>query len=56
MLDEAEVKFLQAETYLLYKDLRVAKGTSSAQVKPPRILRDDLTKGFFLVLLDDELN
>ena len=56
ILNKADVKLLQAETYLLYKDLRVAKGTSSAQVKPPRMIRDDLTKRFFLVLLDEELN
>lgn len=56
LIDKSELQFLQPETYLLYKELRVARGTSSAQVKPPRILRDDPIKNFFSVLLDDELN
>ena len=56
LIDKSELHFLQPETYLLYKELRVARGTSSAQVKPPRILRDDPIKNFFSVLLDDELN
>lgn len=51
-----ELKFLQPETYLLYKELRVARGASSAQIKPPRILRDEPDMKFFNALLDDELN
>lgn len=56
MIGKTDLKFLQPETYLFYKELRVARGTSSAQVKPPRILRDEPDKRFFSVLLDDELN
>ena len=56
MIGKTDLKFLQPETYLFYKELRVARGTSSAQVKPPRILRDEPEKRFFSVLLDDELN
>lgn len=56
LIDKTDLYFLQPETYLLYKELKIAHGTSSAQVKPPRILRDDIIKKFFSVLLDDELN
>lgn len=56
LLGKTEMRFLQPETYLFYKELRVARGTSSAQVKPPRILRDEPDMKFFMVLLDDELN
>ena len=54
LLDKTDLHFLQAETYLFYKELRVARGTSSAQVKPPRILRDEPDMRFFSVLLDEE--
>ena len=56
LLDKTEVYFLQPETYLFYKELKVSLGTSSAQVKPPRILRNELDKNFFMVLLDDTMN
>ena len=56
LLGKTELHFLQKETYLFYKELRVARGTSSAQVKPPRILRDEPDIRFFMVLLDDEMN
>lgn len=55
-LDSTEIKFLQPETYLLYRDLMISKGASSAQLKPPRIISNEVHKRFFLVLLDDELN
>lgn len=56
LIGKTDLMFLQPETYLFYKELRVARGTSSAQVKPPRILRDEPDMRFFMVLLDDELN
>ena len=56
MLNNIELKFLQPETYLLYRDLMISKGTSSAQLKPPRVIVNDFHKRFFLALLDDELN
>lgn len=54
MIGKTELKFLQPETYLFYKELRIARGTSSAQVKPPRILRDEPDMRFFSVLLEEE--
>lgn len=56
IIGKTELYFLQPETYLLYKELRVARGASPAQVKPPRILRDERDVSFFNVLRDDELN
>lgn len=56
IVEKTDLYFLQPETYLFYKELRIARGTSSAQVKPPRILRDEPDIKFFSVLLDDELN
>ena len=55
LIGKTEIHFLQPETYLLYKELKVAKGTSPAQVKPPRILRDEEDISFFNVLLNEEL-
>ena len=56
IIGKTELYFLQPETYLLYKELKVARGASPAQVKPPRILRDEQDVSFFNVLRDDELN
>ena len=56
LLDKTELYILQPETYLFYKELKVSLGTSTAQIKPPRILRNELEKNFFMVLLDDMMN
>lgn len=56
LLNNVEIKFLQPETYLLYRDLMISKGASSAQLKPPRVIVNEIHKRFFLALLDDELN
>ena len=56
LIDKTELHLLQPETYLFYKELKVARGTSPAQVKPPRILMDEQDIKFFNVLIDDELN
>ena len=56
LLQRLDVKYVQQETYLLYRDLAISKGTASSQLKPPRILSNDIQKRFFLALLDEELN
>lgn len=53
LLEKAEVYFLQPETYMFYKELRVV-GASSSQVKPPRILCDEPAIRFFNVLREEE--
>lgn len=54
MIGRLGIKFVQPETYLLYRDLMISKGAASAQLKPPRILTSELQKRFFLALLDEE--
>ncbi|WP_405295686.1 GH3 auxin-responsive promoter family protein [Methanobrevibacter sp.] len=56
LLGKTELHLLQPETYILYKELKVARGTSPAQVKPPRILRDEQDLNFFNILIDEELD
>ena len=53
MLDHLRLLFLQPETYLLYRDVMISKGASSAQLKPPRIV-NEIQRRFFMALLDDE--
>ena len=56
LIGKTELYLLQPETYLLYKELKIARGTSPAQVKPPRVLVKDTDLSFFNILIDDELN
>ena len=56
LIGKTELHLVQPETYRFYKELKIARGTSSAQVKPPRILRDEPDIRFFNILLDDKLN
>ena len=49
-----EVRFVQPETYLLYRDLAISKGTASSQLKPPHILGNEIQRRFFLALLDED--
>ena len=53
LLQRLDVKYVQPETYLLYRDLAISKGTASSQLKPPRILSNDIQKRFFLALLEE---
>ncbi len=54
ILGMLDVKFLQPETYLLYRDLMISKGTASSQLKPPRIITSEIQKRFFLALLEED--
>ncbi len=56
LIGKTELCLLQHETYLLYKELKIARGTSPAQVKPPRVLVKDTDLSFFNILIDEELN
>ena len=42
-----KLNILEPETYSLYRDLMVMKGTASAQVKPVRVIRNELQRKFF---------
>jgi hypothetical protein len=45
----------QDETYMLYRDLMVMKGRSSAQIKPVRIIINEFQRRFFFGLIDKEV-
>ncbi len=53
-LAKLDLRFVQPETYLLYRDLMISKGAAAAQLKPPRILGNEIQRRFFLVLLDED--
>ncbi|MDO5852178.1 MAG: anti-sigma factor antagonist [Methanobacteriaceae archaeon] len=53
ILNKIKVRLLQPETYLLYSDLRVMEGGSSAQIKPPRIITNKKHEKFFLTLCEE---
>ena len=46
-----EVKFVQPETYALYRDLKVMGGASPNQIKPVHVIKDGKLKRFFFGLL-----
>ena len=53
MLGPMELRLLQPETYLLYRDLMVLRGASPSQLKPPRIVVSEFQRRFFDGLLED---
>ncbi|MDR3063714.1 MAG: GH3 auxin-responsive promoter family protein [Methanobrevibacter sp.] len=55
ILGEIELDYLFEETYLLYRDMMIMKGTSSAQLKPPRVIVNESQRKFFFALIDNEL-
>ena len=48
-----EVKFVQPQTYALYRDLKVMGGASPNQIKPIHVIPDGRLKRFFFGLLQD---
>ncbi|MBE6844441.1 MAG: GH3 auxin-responsive promoter family protein [Ruminococcus sp.] len=54
MCAPADVHLLQEETYMLYRDLMVMKGRNSAQLKPVRIIINELQRRFFFGLVEKE--
>lgn len=49
-----EVKFVQPETYALYRDLKVLGGASPNQIKPVHVIKDGKLKRFFFGLLQKQ--
>lgn len=47
-----EVRFVQPQTYALYRDLQVMGGTSPNQIKPVHVITDGRQKRFFFGLLE----
>ena len=46
-----EVRFVQPQTYALYRDLKVMSGASPNQIKPIHVITDGRLKRFFFGLL-----
>ena len=42
-----KLNILEPDTYNLYRDLMVMKGTASAQIKPVRVIRNEIQRKFF---------
>lgn len=53
-LKKSDVIFLQEETFSLYRDLMVLKGTSIAQLKPVHVTKTPYQEKFFLKLEDKD--
>ena len=49
-----EVRFVQPQTYALYRDLKVMGGASPNQIKPIHVITDGRLKRFFFGLLQGE--
>ena len=49
-----EAKFVQPQTYALYRDLKVMGGASPNQIKPIHVISNDKLKRFFFGLLQRE--
>ena len=47
-----KLNFLEAETYMLYRDLMISKGTASGQLKPVRVINNELQRKFFFGLTE----
>ena len=48
-----EVRFVQPQTYALYRDLKVMDGASPNQIKPIHVITDGKLKRFFFGLLQE---
>lgn len=53
-LRPTDIKFVQQETYYLYRDMMVMRGTSENQLKPVRVIDTPAKERFFFALIDNE--
>lgn len=51
MMLPLDVRFVQPQTYALYRDLMIMDGVSPNQIKPIHVIRDEKTKRFFFSLV-----
>ncbi len=49
---DTRVNFLEPETYMLYRDLMISKGTAATQVKPVHVISNEIQRKFFFSLTD----
>ncbi len=52
-LSPSDVRFLQQQTYALYRDLQAARGISENQLKPVRVIDTLVKEKFFFALIDE---
>ena len=52
-LGEPQLVLLQPETYLLYRDVMIMKGTSASQLKPVNVIRNEFQRKFFFGLQEE---
>ena len=45
-----EVRFVQPQTYALYRDMKILDGASPNQIKPVHVIGNDKLKRFFFAL------
>ncbi len=48
------IQFVQQQTYYLYRDLMILRGTSENQLKPVRVIDTPIKEKFFFALTDEE--
>ncbi len=53
VLGKTELRFVQQQTYQLYRDMMIMKGTSPNQLKPVRIIDTPMKEKFFFGLVED---
>ena len=51
---DLQLVLLQPETYLLYRDVMIMKGTSASQLKPVHVIRSEFQRRFFFKLREEE--
>jgi hypothetical protein len=49
-LGDVRLVLLQPQTYLLYRDVMIVKGTSASQLKPVNVIRNEFQRRFFFGL------
>ena len=55
ILAPLELRFVELETYQLYRDLMILRGTSPNQLKPVRVLDTPMKYQFFNELCEETL-
>ncbi len=53
-LGPTDIKFMQQETYYLYRDMMIMRGVSENQLKPVRVIDTLAKEKFFFALIDNE--
>jgi len=53
VLAPTELLFVQQQTYQLWRDLQISRGTSANQIKPVRVIDTPMKEKFFFGLVED---